>query len=73
MSRARLAAALGAAGIVPGGILLRRDAAGGVAHGLIDLEGALRDDDTRLAALAAAGMRPVVLGGYALPVEQDGP
>ncbi len=73
MSRARLAAALSAAGIVPGGVLLRRDAAGGAAHGLIDLEGAMADDDPRLAAIAAAGLRPVVLGGYAVPVEADTP
>ena len=72
MSRARLAAALAAAGIAPGGILLRRDAAGGAAHGLVDLEGAMTDDDPRLAAIAAAGLRPVLLGGYAIPFEADG-
>ncbi len=31
------------------------------------------DADPRLTALAAAGLRPVVLGGYALPVESDAP
>jgi chorismate mutase len=68
-SRASLNAALAAAGIVPGHTLLRRDAAGGPTYGLIDLEGHMRDDDPRLAALAGVVHRPVVLGGYANPVE----
>ena len=73
MSRARLITALTEAGLPPGGILLRRDAAGGPAHGLIDLAGALDDDDPRLPALARCGLRPVVLGGYAVPLEWAAP
>lgn len=69
MSRASLATALGAAGIVPGAMLLRRDPAGGAAHALIDLDGYLRDDDARLATLARVAQRPVVLGCYAVPVQ----
>ncbi len=69
VSRASLAAALAVAGIVPATMLLRRDPAGGVAHGLIDLEGHMRDDDPRLASLARVVQRPVVLGCYAQPVE----
>ncbi len=73
MSRARLIGALTEAGLPPGGILLRRDAGAGIAHGLIDLAGALSDKDAHLATLARAGLRPVVLGGYAVPFEAGTP
>lgn len=69
VSRTSLNTALAASGITPGSMLLRRDAAGGPTYGLIDLEGYMQDDDPRLAALASVVHQPVVLGGYAVPVE----
>lgn len=68
-SRARVAARLGEAGLVARDILLRRDRTGGPARGLVALEGHVAEDDPRLRAIAAH--HPVVLGGYALPVEAD--
>ena len=68
MSRARLVSALSAAGLPPLDIILRRDAAAGVAQGLIVVDGHVADDDPRLAALAAAVSPPVVLGCYAEPL-----
>ena len=68
MSRARLSAALATVGFTPGSILLRRAAGGQVAHGLIDVEGYVSDDDGRLLQLQGTLQRPVVLGAYAVPV-----
>jgi chorismate mutase / prephenate dehydratase len=71
MSRARLAGALTTAGLAPASIILRRDPAGQNAHGLIDVDGYVTDDDPRLASLGDALRRPVVLGAYAVPVEGE--
>jgi len=71
MSRARLAGALTTAGLAPASIILRRDPAGQIAHGLIDVEGFVADDDPRLATLGDAVRRPVVLGAYAVPAEGE--
>ena len=70
-SRARLAAALSAAGFSPGGTLLRRDARGTAAQALVEVEGFVTGADPRLAALPDLLRPPVVLGAYALPVEED--
>ena len=70
-SRARLAAALGAAGLVLGRTLLLRDPRTAAAQALVDVEGFVTEDDPRLAALTDALRPPVVLGAYALPVEGD--
>ena len=66
VSRARLTAALTAAGFAPGKVLLRRDPGAPVAHALVEVEGFVAADDPRLDALDAA-RRPVVLGAYAVP------
>jgi chorismate mutase len=71
MSRARLAGALSAAGLAPASIILRRDPAGHIAHGLIDVDGHVADDDPRLLKLAESVRTPVVLGAYAVPVEGE--
>jgi chorismate mutase len=71
MSRARLAGALTTAGLAPASIILRRDPGGQTAHGLIDVDGYVTDDDPRLASLGDAMRRPVVLGAYAVPVEGE--
>jgi chorismate mutase/prephenate dehydratase len=74
MSRARLQAAIAAAGFTSLALLLRRDPAGQGALGLVEVEGYLAEDDARLEALAAAlGTRPAVLGCYAVPVEGPTP
>jgi chorismate mutase / prephenate dehydratase len=67
VSRARLTAALTAAGLSPGMIILRRDQGAQVAHALIEVDGFLADEDPRLAGLGAMLRRPVVLGAYAIP------
>ena len=66
VSRARLTSALSAAGFTPGTMLLRRDHGVRVTHGLVEVEGHVDAGDARLNAVAA--MRPLVLGGYAVPV-----
>jgi chorismate mutase len=71
MSRARLAGALATAGLAPSSIILRRDPAGHIAHGLIDVDGYVPDDDPRLLKLAESVRRPVVLGAYAVPLEGE--
>lgn len=68
-SRARLTALVTAAGFVPGPIILRRDQGAGVAHALVEVAGMVTDDDIRLAAMPDLLRPPVVLGGYAVPVE----
>ena len=70
-SRTRLLAALPAAGLTPGRVLLRRDP--GAARALVEVEGFVTEDDPRLSAasLQALGdsrQRPVVLGAYAIPL-----
>ena len=67
VSRAKLTAALTTAGFAPGMVLLRRAPGAPVAHALVEVEGHVAADDKRLDTLAAA-RRPVVLGGYAVPV-----
>ena len=66
VSRARLAAALTAAGFAPGAIILRRDH---VAQALVEIDGFVTDEDARLAKLGPAVRRPLVLGVYAAPVD----
>ena len=70
-SRARLAAALAAAGFATSRTLLWRDPRLQVAQALVGVSGFVTDDDPRLAALSDALRPPVVLGAYALPVEGD--
>jgi chorismate mutase len=67
VSRARLTAAVTAAGLVPGTVILRRDAGAQVAHALVEVEGYLIDNDTRLVGIATVLRPPVVLGAYAVP------
>lgn len=67
VSRARLTAALTAAGLPGGTVILRRDQGAPVAHALAEIDGFLTDDDPRLAGLDSVLRRPVVLGAYAIP------
>ncbi len=71
MSRARLSAALLAAGLEPGATILRRDPGAAVAHALVEVEGYLTDADPRLIDLPGLLRPPVVLGAYAVPIDGD--
>ncbi len=73
MSRGRLQGAFLAAGMPPVAMILRRDAARQTACALIEIDGHVREGDPRLPALAEHGLRPVVLGAYAIPLEGDQP
>jgi hypothetical protein len=67
-SRARLNAAIAAAGLPPGTVVvLRRDQGASVAYAVIEVAGFLEDDDARLAGVDAVLRPPVVLGAYAIP------
>ncbi len=75
VSRARLAAALTAAGFaletagaLPGGVILRREPDAD-AQVLAEVGGFVTQDDPRLARLSAALRPPVVLGAYAIPID----
>lgn len=68
VSRNRLSGLLEAAGLKPVSVVLRRDAGSPDARALVEVDGMLGDDDPRLARLAPALRRPVVLGGYAVGV-----
>ena len=67
MSRARLGGLLAQAGFATCDTLLRREAR---TRALVEVEGLARDDDPRLVGLGE--LSPVVLGGYAIPLEGDG-
>lgn len=67
MSRARLGGLLAQAGFAGRDTLLRREVQ---TRALVEVEGLVGDDDPRLASLGE--MSPVVLGGYAIPLEGDG-
>ncbi len=68
VSRARLTAALTAAGLTPEAMILRRDQVASVAHALVEVDGFMTDADPRLTRLDPAVLhRPVVLGAYAIP------
>jgi hypothetical protein len=66
LSRTRLSAALTAAGLKPGGLVIRDS------HLLVEVEGFLTQADPRLALLDDIA-RPILLGAYAIPVGGDSP
>ncbi len=70
VSRARLAAALATAGFASGPVILRRDAGAPVAHALVDVDGFVVDADPRLPSLQSVLRPPVVVGAYALPIQE---
>lgn len=69
VSRARIASELTAAGLPPDTIVLCREPGAAQAQVLVEVSGALTEDDPRLAALGSVLRQPVVLGGYAVPME----
>jgi len=69
VSRARLTAAIIGAGMQPEQIILRRDQGAPVAHALVEVDGYVGEQDSRLDAVASVLRRPVVMGAYAVPVD----
>jgi len=70
-SRARLDAAVAAAGFEAGVTIMRRDPGAPLAHALVDVDGFVDDGDARLAALQSVLGSPVVLGAYAVPLDGE--
>jgi len=69
--RARLSAALAAAGFRAGPVIVRRDSGASAPRALAEVDGFVGDDDARLPVLREAGCSPTVLGAYAVPVGGD--
>jgi chorismate mutase/prephenate dehydratase len=72
VSRARLSSELSAAGLRPETMVVARQQGSAIANVLVDVEGYLADDDTRLVHLGSVLRRPIVLGAYAVPVAGTG-
>lgn len=68
VSRTRLSGELKAAGLKPETMVLVRPNGSAIANVLIEVQGALSDDDPRLGRLGSVLRRPIVLGTYALPI-----
>jgi chorismate mutase len=68
ISRTRLSTELTAAGLNPETMVLVRQQGSPVANVLVEVKGALPDDDERLSHLGSVLRRPVVLGSYAIPI-----
>jgi chorismate mutase len=72
VSRARLSSELVAAGLRPETMVLARHQGSPISNVLVEIAGFLSDDDPRLIHLGAILRRPVVLGGYAVPIKGGG-
>lgn len=70
VSRTRLSSVLTDAGFSPGRILSRRDPGATSANALADVAGHVTEADPRLARVRGVLRPPVVLGAYAIPVEE---
>ncbi|HEX4261761.1 MAG TPA: chorismate mutase [Acetobacteraceae bacterium] len=70
ISRARLGTALGAAGFAARDVILRRYPGAAAAQALVEVEGFVAADDRRLAAANGLIPAPVLLGAYAVPIEE---
>jgi chorismate mutase len=68
VSRSWLSGELASAGLHSQSAILAHQQGSPVAHGLIEVEGYLSQDDVRLTHLGPALRRPVVLGSYAVPI-----
>ncbi len=68
ISRARLSSELTAAGLKGDTMVLVRQSGSPVSNVLVEVEGALTDDDNRLKHMGVVLRRPVVLGSYAAPL-----
>jgi chorismate mutase len=68
-SRTRVAALVGQAGFTPVTVWVRRAPSGACLSALVEVEGLVADGDPRLAAIAGLEVPPVVIGGYAVPLD----
>jgi chorismate mutase/prephenate dehydratase len=73
MSRARFATEVATAGITQLRMLVRRAPNSDIAQVLMEVDGLFGDADPRLARLTGLPQPPVVLGGFAVPIEGDTP
>jgi hypothetical protein len=71
VSRARLSSELSAAGLTPLTMVVVRQQGSPNVNVLIEVEGYLSDNDTRLGHLGSVLRRPIVLGSYAVPIPTD--
>ena len=72
MSTARIAGMLKEAGLAVRSLLPRRGVRHAAGYALAEVEGLVAADDPRLARLTGFPAPPVVLGGYALPIDGGG-
>jgi chorismate mutase/prephenate dehydratase len=70
-SRTRVTALLKEAGFAPGPLWVKRVPGESTIRVLVEVEGLVEDDDARLAAIAGLEGPPVVIGGYAVPLEDN--
>lgn len=64
----RLGAVMAAAGFRAGAVIMGRDVGDAALCALVEVDGFVADDDTRLTALRSGGGLVTVLGAYAVPV-----
>ena len=69
-SRTRVTTLLKDAGFTPGQIWIRRVAGDSAIRALVEVDGFLEEDDPRLAAILGLVAPPVLVGGYAVPLEE---
>ncbi len=67
-SKTRVTALVKEAGFTPGQIWVRRIAGAAYISALAEVEGLVADDDPRLAAITGLEAKPVVIGGFAVPL-----
>lgn len=72
MSTARIAGMLKDAGFAVQALLPRRGVRHAAGYALAEVDGLVARDDPRIARLTGFPAPPVVLGGYAMPIEGDG-
>jgi hypothetical protein len=71
VSRTRLSGELAAAGLAPDMMVLLPETGSNRTHVLAEVAGYLADDDPRLSRLGGVLRRPVVIGGYAVPLAES--
>ena len=71
-SRARVSSELEGVGLRSETMVLARQQGSSAANVLVEVDGALTDDDERLRHLGSVLRRPVVLGSYATPIAGGG-
>jgi chorismate mutase-like protein len=70
-SRARIIGLVREAGFEPGTLWTRRPQGDSRIHALVEVEGMVTGDDPRLAAITGLDTPPVVVGGFAVPMNES--